>query len=81
MAKCIGIWRKEQWNDETLEGLSKSVNTLNGQMHWHMMNWTMIWRNEKWNDEMNEIIYKGYVRVWNTLNGQVHWHMLKWTFT
>ena len=32
MAKCIGIWRNEQWNDEmkqwndeTLEGLSKSV--------------------------------------------------------
>ena len=25
MAKCIGIWQNEQLNDETLEGLSKSV--------------------------------------------------------
>ena len=25
MAKYIGIWLNEQWNDETLEGLSKIV--------------------------------------------------------
>ena len=24
MTSCICIWWKEQWNDETLEGLSKS---------------------------------------------------------
>ena len=24
MAKCIGIWRNEQWNNKTLEELSKS---------------------------------------------------------
>ena len=28
MAKCIGIWWNEQWNDETLEGLSKSVKHI-----------------------------------------------------
>ena len=25
MAKCIGIWWDEQWNDETLEWLRKGV--------------------------------------------------------
>ena len=29
------------WNDETLEGLSKSVKHANGKVHWHMINWTL----------------------------------------
>ena len=40
MIKWTRKWWNEQWNDETLEGLSIVWNTLNGQVHWHMMKWT-----------------------------------------
>ena len=43
MAKCIGIWRNEQWNDK---------------MNNEIMKWTMKWWNEQWNDETLEGLSK-----------------------
>ena len=69
MAKCIGIWWNEQWYDETLEGLSKSVKHTKwpsalayDEMNNEMIKWTMKRWNEQWNNE---------IRVWNTPNDQV----------
>ena len=74
----------EQWNDETLEWLSKCVKNTKwpsalayDEMNNEIMKWTKKWLNEQWNDETLE----GLKRVWNILNGQVHWHMMIWTFT
>ena len=45
------------WNDETLEGLIKSVKhtqwpsaLAHDEMNNEMMKWTMKWCNEPWND-------------------------------
>ena len=43
MAKCIGIWWNEQWNDE---------------MNNEYMKWTKKWWNEQWNDESLEGLSK-----------------------
>ena len=52
MAKYIGIWWNEQWNDETLEWLSTSVKYIKwpsalayDEMNNEMMKWTMKWWN------------------------------------
>ena len=50
-------WWNEQWNDETLEGLSKSVKHTKcpialtyDEMNNEMMKWTKKGWNEQWND-------------------------------
>ena len=44
------------WNPRRVKYECK--NTLNGQVHWHMMKWTMKWWNEQWNDETLEWLSK-----------------------
>ena len=56
MMKWTKKWWNKQWNDETLEGLVKSVKypkcpRCNG-----------IWWNKQWNDEMNKEMMKW---TWN----------------
>ena len=34
-------------------------DTLNGQVHWYKMIWTMKWGDEQWNDETLEGLNKG----------------------
>ena len=48
MSKCIGIWRNEQWNNEALEGLSKSVKHTK-------------WPSALAYDEMNISLKKGWL--------------------
>ena len=58
-------WGNEQWNDETLEGLSEGVKHTKcrsalayDEMNNKMMKWTRKWWNEQWNDEMNNEMMK-----------------------
>ena len=57
--------RCTQWNDETLEGLSKSVKhnkwlsaLLYDEINNEMMKWTIKLWNEQRNDEMNNEMMK-----------------------
>ena len=52
--------RCNQWNDENIEGLSKSVKHIKlpsvlayDEMNNKIMEWTMKWWTEQINDEMN----------------------------
>ena len=56
--KWTKIWWNEPWNDETLDGLSKSVKhtewpsaLAHDEMNNEMMKWTKKWWNEQLNDE------------------------------
>ena len=58
-------WWNEQWNNETLGGLSKSVKQIKyssalayDKMNNEMMKWTMKWWNEPSNDETLEGLSK-----------------------
>ena len=60
MMKWTNKWWNGQWNDETLEGLSKSVKhnkwpsvLAYDEMNNKIMEWTMKWWTEQINDEMN----------------------------
>ena len=51
MDKCIRIWKNEQWSDETLEGLSKSVKHTKwpsalayDEMNSHVKRGELLWR-------------------------------------
>ena len=69
-------WLNEQWNDETLEGLSKGVKQTKWPSALAYDVWKMKWWNLQWNDETLEGVSKSVKHT----NGQVHWKMMKWTF-
>ena len=61
-----------KWNDETLEGLSKSVKHTKllsalayAEINNEMMKWTIKWWNEQGNDEMNNEMMKWTMKWWN----------------
>ena len=58
MMKWTKKWWNEQWNDEILKGLSKSVNHTKWPRALAYDKWTMKWWNEQRNDEMNKEMMK-----------------------